>query len=149
MKTICFTNNDLAKAMGLEVGKKYKASNFADELICSEELFKDGQEKQIVLGIGVGGWHFLWKFIDETLTEVKPKPQLTEQEITILKGRLAEGYTHIKREYSSVGKGKIYFSYETVKGKYDDCSNALADMMFEFIKQGEEYSIEELLKGVE
>jgi hypothetical protein len=24
MKTICFTNNDLAKAMGLEVGKTYK-----------------------------------------------------------------------------------------------------------------------------
>jgi type II secretory ATPase GspE/PulE/Tfp pilus assembly ATPase PilB-like protein len=71
--------------------------------------------------------HFAW--ID--------KPQLTETEITILKGRLAEGYTKMNR----VSGGIILFNGWVGTSK--------TDTLFQFIKEGEEYSIEELLKGTE
>lgn len=61
------------------------------------------------------------------------KSTLTEDEKVIL-GNLHEEYKHIKRnEMGNLYVGVDYF------GMYDN--------LFQFIKNGEEYSIEKLLKG--
>jgi hypothetical protein len=145
MKTICFTNNDLAKAMGLEVGKQYQ-----DEC---------GRIYTCVLVKGLGNIEPpialydtvdkidrpIHMFVDEGLTEVEPKPQLTEQEITILKGRLAEGCEGIYRSNS----GYILFRSHRSYNQIDEYDLALSvNHLFTFVQPDEEYSIEELLKGV-
>ena len=139
MKTIYFTNNDLAKAMGLEVGKKY-VGHFPK--LSDEEWSCVYCDDDIGLQDYNGYVYGMKSFIGVELTEIKPKPKLTEQEITILKGRLAEGFTHILRQW---GSNLIRFKNSTWNIPTTDNVSTL----FVFIKNSEEYSIEELLKGVE
>jgi hypothetical protein len=134
-KKILFTTNQLALAMGLEVGKKYKNSD-GDVFVCGMK------DKDVCLYSGLGfGWQ-IYLFIDEELTEVKPQPQpqpqLTETEITILKGRLAEGCTKITR-FGTISEDFISFDGEVAQ--------KLSIDLFKSLNAGEEYSIEELLKG--
>jgi hypothetical protein len=135
MKTICFTNNDLAKAMGLEVGKTYK--NKWGEIYTCEMV---GSEIRLY---GKSKYPYLANvFVDEELTEVEPKPQLTETEITILKGRLAEGYTHLYLYVNTANKKRVRYACDG-----EEPNHSYAKKTFASLKVGKEYSIEELLKG--
>ena len=136
-KKILFTTNQLALAMGLEIGKKYKNSD-GDVFVCGMK------DKDVCLYSGLGFDCQLYLFIDEELTEVDPNPQLTETEITILKGRLAEGYTSVLRQPNGYS-GHLCFNDAGRLNSTTGNTNAL----FQFVKVGEEYSIEALLKGTE
>jgi hypothetical protein len=147
MKTIYFTNNDLAKAMGLEVGKQY-IDDIGNKHNCIkvEADQKEGVEPMIMMYDTVDKIHRpIHMLVDEELTLIEPKPQLTEQEITILKGRLAEGCEGIYRSNS----GYILFRSHRSYNQIDEYDLALSvNHLFTFVQPDEEYSIEELLKGV-
>jgi len=103
----------------------------------AEKYLKDGSSRQFLTEFSK--WYYskirvltnsdtvLAQFLAE-----KTKPTLTEEERAILKN-LHEEYKTIKRNSS----GYLYVGVDYF-GMYDN--------IFQFIKNGEEYSIEELLK---
>lgn len=142
MKTICFTNNDLARTMGIEVGKTYKISGSMPLLIY--EIIEDKKGTILTKDIDTGRINGVSVLLGRTLIplEPKPKPKLTEQEITILKGRLAEGFIRVGRPDEYEVKWLIFENDDVEVG-----TTQQVDELFQFIKPDEEYSIEELLKG--
>jgi hypothetical protein len=134
MKTICFTNNDLAKAMGLEVGDEFIVKNNDAFRGKWKVVFDNIHEEGEIKAKSYMCVYQMYHFIGEEIEKLEPQPQLTEQEITILKGRLAEGCKTIYRD-------GLYIGFD------DFITTDYVDTLFQFIKSGEEYSIEELLKG--
>lgn len=75
----------------------------------------------------------------------KKKPTLTEDERVILRN-INKKYNYIGRHEDSIfiDAGKLYVS---IRAGAHGWSSLPCDHLFQFIKNGEEYSIEELLKG--
>lgn len=130
-----FTNNDLAKAMKLEVGKKYARNNkiVYEVYEYNGNIYLRMLDSTLVLPVS--------DFLGDELTEVIETPKLTEQEITILKGRQAEGFMTIKRQGS-----EIYLLTLIVGRGIDMFSDA---GLFQTLDELKPYSIAELLKGNE
>lgn len=80
--------------------------------------------------------------IDQMLRE-QVKPTLTEDERVILRN-IHKHYTQIKREK---GTNNIFVQADSVVSESDWDFLVPFNHLFQFIKEGEEYSIEELLKG--
>lgn len=74
--------------------------------------------------------------------EEEIKPTLTEDERVILRNLNKEEFTHIGRHYL----GDLFLKYKagTILNEYNFEAYT---HLFQFIQEGEEYSIEELLKG--
>ena len=78
-------------------------------------------------------------------------PRLSETEITIIKGRIAEGYRWIARDdvnYLYTYERKPCFSC----GSFEDESSEsvyINENFFKFIKKGQCYSLIDLIKGVD
>lgn len=144
MKTICFTNNDLAKAMGLEENDEIVIRNDKTFNGTYKVVKKDGVLMLYTLICGKENWFFMFLLIDKEWHKIEPKPQLTEQEITILKGRQAEGWQYVCKKMSD----ELRYTSDSWAG-YQSVTWARKHAPFKSLKVDEEYSIEELLKGVE
>lgn len=78
-------------------------------------------------------------------------PRLSETEITIIKGRIAEGYRWIARDdagYLDTYEHKPCFICGSFEGEGLESSNVNEDF-FKFIKEGQCYNLVDLIKGVD
>lgn len=78
-------------------------------------------------------------------------PRLSETEITIIKGRIAEGYRWIARDdadFLYTYEHKPYFIWGSFEDEGSESSN-INENFFKFIKKGQCYSLVDLIKGVD
>ena len=142
-----FTSEDLLKAMGLKVGQTVCVDNSMNFFITerNDVVFENLRSHSMIS---------IEKFIEYAInydyTIIQPKPTLTEDEKVILRNLPLDCGYWITRDSDNNLIGSEKEPKEYKKGKWNYTNQWFSiipfEHLFQSIKVGEKYSIEELLK---